>query len=321
MSDKKIPGCVKELKSIKRDDLMRMAKRLGAEKHFKTIEKKRKPKQSIATKRLTRDEICMAINMERRKKGNKWFLLLLGPAFVTLLFGAKAWQAARSKKGLEKVEDTNTIPEIGQKLLTSVTSRAPPAMVQALSRNEVRYDQTLIQYNKINEKIEKRKKEQRENEKLEKLLLQLATDRDKKETKQANKEAKQARKEAKALEEANKNNNMLIEMLREEREKEAKKKKALMNASVGNNADEDYQYRLLPPPKNITLPPPPPATATAPRVVKARQPPKLPPLHPPTNRKGSQGSSNRNKKTAHGEKDSLYPMRMQAQAQRQPNKK
>lgn len=105
MSSSKIPGCVGHLQSIRRPDLLRMVQNLKAEKHLKTIEKKRKPKVSFIKKQPTRNELCMAINMRRKEISARKFLLLLGPALVALLFGGvKVWQALKNPAVLEELE-------------------------------------------------------------------------------------------------------------------------------------------------------------------------------------------------------------------------
>jgi hypothetical protein len=248
MSQSKIPGCVGHLQSIRRPDLLRMVQKLKAEKHLKTIEKKRKPKVSFLQKPVTRNELCMAINMRRKEISARKFLLLLGPLLVALLFGGvKVWKALKNPAVLADLEmKTLSLANRSQQGDKLVEKAKKMPIVAARNKDDIADAQFINRKfdtvgNKLasaefhvddaEEKIEKEKETKKELQKAQKEL-----------DKQMKKELEKAQKELdKQMKKANKRR--LNSLLKETEQLKAEQKTADLKQKNAEKVRDDWLKR------------------------------------------------------------------------------
>jgi hypothetical protein len=78
------------MSNVKRADMVRMVRALGAEEDLAKIVRARASQDF--NRQPTRAELCAAINARRQTMSRRKFLLLLGPALVALALGTAVWR-------------------------------------------------------------------------------------------------------------------------------------------------------------------------------------------------------------------------------------
>lgn len=129
--------------NVKRVDMVRMVRALGAEDDLAKIVRARASRDF--NRQPTRAELCAAINARRQSMSRRRYLLLLGPALVALVLGAAVWRREIlgilpvPKKAAVKKKNVDEEEQAPRKTPFEPTTRAGVRMLARPPQNPVVY--------------------------------------------------------------------------------------------------------------------------------------------------------------------------------------